>query len=246
VAGIAIGILLGGGAVVLAQATNVPHSFSAGEILSANDLNDNFGALQTGLNALATTVSTLQDSVRSTVPPGSVAAFAGEGTPDGWLRCDGAVVSRTVYSALFAAIGVAHGGGNGTTTFNLPDYRGRFLRGVDQGVGRDQDSATRSAPQDGNSAVTGGYGNSADRVGSIEQWSTGLPRSQWIMAADGEHVHNGEYVTTAGARFGLANGSFYYFGGGNIPPCGFHTHSISGGDRETRPENAYVNYIVKY
>ena len=51
----------------------------------------------------------------------------------GWLLCDGSAVSRTTYSTLFAAIGTTFGSGNGSTTFNLPDLRGRFALGVSSG-----------------------------------------------------------------------------------------------------------------
>ena len=64
------------------------------------------------------------------VPAGCVMAFAGGGTaPGGWFICDGHEVSRSAYPALFAAIGVTYGSGDGSATFNLPDFRGRFLRG---------------------------------------------------------------------------------------------------------------------
>ena len=64
------------------------------------------------------------------VPAGCVMAFAGGGTaPNGWFICDGHEVSRSAYPALFAVIGVTYGSGDGSTTFNLPDFRGRFLRG---------------------------------------------------------------------------------------------------------------------
>lgn len=55
--------------------------------------------------------------------------------PAQWLACDGAAVSRATYAALFAAIGTAFGAGNGTTTFNLPDARGRSPVGAGQGTG---------------------------------------------------------------------------------------------------------------
>lgn len=64
------------------------------------------------------------------VPAGCVMAFAGGGTaPAGWFICDGHEVSRGEHPELFAAIGVTYGDGDGSTTFNLPDFRGRFLRG---------------------------------------------------------------------------------------------------------------------
>ncbi len=64
------------------------------------------------------------------LPAGCVTAFAGSGTvPAGWFVCDGHEVSRGEHPELFAAIGVTYGDGDGSTTFNLPDFRGRFLRG---------------------------------------------------------------------------------------------------------------------
>ena len=64
------------------------------------------------------------------MPAGCVTAFAGSGTvPAGWFVCDGSEVSRGEHPELFAAIGVTYGDGDGSTTFNLPDFRGRFLRG---------------------------------------------------------------------------------------------------------------------
>ncbi|MCW9039385.1 MAG: phage tail fiber protein [Rhodospirillales bacterium] len=68
-------------------------------------------------------------------PAGSVIMFAGSTPPAGWLACDGAVVSRDTYADLFAAIGTAWGTGDGSTTFNLPDLRGRAPIGVGQGSG---------------------------------------------------------------------------------------------------------------
>lgn len=58
-----------------------------------------------------------------------VKAYAGLTAPEGYLLCQGQAVSRTTYSALFAVLGTSHGQGDGSTTFNLPDYRGTFLRG---------------------------------------------------------------------------------------------------------------------
>lgn len=63
------------------------------------------------------------------VPTGSILAFAGATAPAGYLPCDGSRVSRTTYSALFAVIGTSFGQGDGSTTFNVPDLRGMFVRG---------------------------------------------------------------------------------------------------------------------
>jgi microcystin-dependent protein len=64
------------------------------------------------------------------VPPGNISASASTSVPAGWLLCDGSAVSRTNYARLFSAVGTNWGIGNGTTTFNLPDLRGMFLRGA--------------------------------------------------------------------------------------------------------------------
>ncbi|MEJ7824921.1 MAG: tail fiber protein [Solirubrobacteraceae bacterium] len=61
--------------------------------------------------------------------PGEMKAFAGAAAPTGWLFCNGQAISRTTYAALFGAIGTAHGAGDGSTTFNVPDARGRSLIG---------------------------------------------------------------------------------------------------------------------
>jgi microcystin-dependent protein len=75
------------------------------------------------------------------VPAGTIISYAGNITilkpiPTGWLLCDGRAVSRADYLSLFNAIGTTYGTGNGTTTFNLPDLRGRVAIGVD-GTGAD-------------------------------------------------------------------------------------------------------------
>lgn len=77
------------------------------------------------------------DLINAMTPAGEVSAFARTTAPDGWMVCDGAIVSRTTYARLFAAIGTTFGAGNGTTTFRLPDLRGEFIRGADGGRGVD-------------------------------------------------------------------------------------------------------------
>jgi phage-related tail fiber protein len=70
-------------------------------------------------------------------PPGMVSFFGNSSAPDGWLPCNGAAVSRTTYSDLFSIIGTTYGSGNGSSTFNVPDLRGEFIRGWDGGRGLD-------------------------------------------------------------------------------------------------------------
>jgi len=70
-------------------------------------------------------------------PVGGVLAFAGTSVPNGWLECNGGQVSRTTYSALFSVLGTLYGIGDGSTTFNLPELRGEFIRGYDNARGVD-------------------------------------------------------------------------------------------------------------
>lgn len=93
---------------------------------------------------------------RTTVPVGSIQALAYvPGAPiTGWLYCDGSPVSRSTYADLFAAIGTTYGVGDGSTTFNLPDFRGVFLRGLDDGKGYDSGRTMGSYQADDNKAHT--------------------------------------------------------------------------------------------
>lgn len=72
-----------------------------------------------------------------TVPAGAVFYLATSTAPTGYLKANGAAVSRTTYADLFAAVGTTYGSGDGSTTFNLPDLRGEFLRGWDDSRGVD-------------------------------------------------------------------------------------------------------------
>lgn len=83
----------------------------------------------------------------SGVPVGSVFHLAASSVPPGYLECNGAQVSRTTYAALFATIGTTYGAGNGSTTFNLPDLRGEFIRGFDNGRGADSGRTFGTAQQ---------------------------------------------------------------------------------------------------
>ena len=65
------------------------------------------------------------------VQSGSLIDYCGSSAPDGYLPCDGSAVSRSIYSTLFGAIGTTWGVGDGSTTFNVPDFRGRFIYGAD-------------------------------------------------------------------------------------------------------------------
>lgn len=86
------------------------------------------------------------------IPAATVQAYAGSmssfGARFGWLKCNGQAVDRRKYSRIFRAIGTTYGSGNGTTTFNLPDLRGEFIRGFDDGRGIDTGRVLGSAQAD--------------------------------------------------------------------------------------------------
>lgn len=88
------------------------------------------------------------DDLIGIIPSGAVMYFAGRNAPTGWLKANGAAVSRTTYADLFAAIGTTYGAGDGRSTFNLPDLRAEFLRGWDDGRGIDSGRAFGSAQSD--------------------------------------------------------------------------------------------------
>ena len=180
-------------------------------------------------------------SARVLMPPGTIVGYGGETPPDGWLLCDGSEVSRSKYPELFAAIGTLHGEGDGQTTFNLPDYRGRFLRGVDGGVGRDPDANSRTASNLG--------GNSGDAVGSVQGSATGRPNTPFTTDTTGEHFHQTPTLDGLSGSYEVAAGRYGYDYGDQSPPTtsdGNHSHTItSGGDNETRPINSYVNFMIK-
>lgn len=93
------------------------------------------GLLQTS-NKLSELSTELQDtysnlSLDDAIPTGVIFPFTSSTIPTGWLLCDGSAVLRTLYYQLFDVIGTTYGAGNGTTTFNLPDLRGRVIAGRD-------------------------------------------------------------------------------------------------------------------
>jgi microcystin-dependent protein len=110
----------------------------------------------------------------SAVPAGTMAPFAASTPPAGWLKCNGAAISRATYGALFAKIGTTWGAGDGSTTFNLPDLRGEFLRywddgrGVDAGraFGSSQADAFKSHSHSTNWQMSDENGAITDRMGS--------------------------------------------------------------------------------
>lgn len=126
------------------------------------------------------------------VPIGMVLPIGTITVPSGYLPCDGAAVSRTTYAGLFAVIGTTFGIGDGVTTFNVPDIRGEFLRGLDQGRGVDAARAIGSAQADALKAHThtyklwspggGGYTDGMTNDGSVDS----RPNTETASTGDAE------------------------------------------------------------
>ena len=116
---------------------------------------------------------------RETIPnmeiaPGAVVMFARNTPPTGWLKADGAAVSRTTYADLFAAIGTVFGAGNGTTTFNVPELRGEFLRSWSDGRSVDTNRDFGSSQGDAIRNITGAFGVSAQTKDLSGAFETGV------------------------------------------------------------------------
>ncbi|WP_277759574.1 phage tail protein [Pseudomonas sp. A34-9] len=144
---------------------------------------------------------------------GMVAAFSMSWPPEGWLKCNGAAVSRTTYARLFALLGVHYGAGDGSTTFNLPEMRGMFARGFDDGrgvdIGRDFGSSQAMSIQSHVHAASSGY--VADHVHGAWTDAQGNHNHSAWTDAQGTHDHGFRIVDTgAGINVGYpAGGSVF-------------------------------------
>lgn len=125
-------------------------------VLTAGNITPN----KTELNQLTLAIqSIINQSLANQFDPselvGSVSFFATTTAPKGWLKANGAAVSRTTYAALFARIGTTFGAGDGRSTFNLPDLRGEFIRGLDDGRNIDSNRRLGSSQGDAIRNITG-------------------------------------------------------------------------------------------
>lgn len=173
---------------------------------------------------------------RQLSPAGQLAYFARSTAPTGWLKANGAAVSRTAYADLFAAIGNTFGVGDGFNTFNLPDLRGEFIRGWDDGRGVDAGRA----------------------FGGFQDYGTAAPRtteSRALLPSGGTDTS-----TTTGrtdpSRFGFARlaksgesvtpGSVDASWGDGDPNGEMDVESVFAGDPETRPRNRAMLACIKF
>ena len=171
----------------------------------------------------------LNNSVQISELVGEVAFFARTTPPSGWLKANGAAVSRTTYAALFSAIGTTFGAGDGSSTFNLPDLRGEFVRGLDDG--RNVDGGRRLGTNQGDAIrnITGAFDTS---------------KGSWAQ----QFV---DFAETSGA-FDLIKGNKQWTGdpnnGGNNLPTGFKFDAsrVVPTANENRPRNIALLACIKY
>jgi microcystin-dependent protein len=168
--------------------------------------------------------------VQSITPTGAIMAFAYALPESGWLLCDGRAVSRDTYAALFAAIAVSYGAGDGSTTFNIPDLRGYFVRGFG----------------------TNADGTASASLGAKTGFSTARPAAALTGSTDsaGSHRHGIQISYTAsGAGFSYESGNTINENPGAYTLFdGAHAHAVTitgGGDAETRPKNIALPYYIK-
>lgn len=212
------------------------------------------------------------DALGTALPPGIIVPFAANNPPTGWLICDGSAVSRTTYASLFNIIGTTYGVGNGSTTFNLPDLRNMFIRGIDasRAIGSIQQDQNKSHNHTGSTASAGNHTHSA----TTSVAANGNHSHVGSTSVGGEHIHGGAGRTGSGQHAFAENGGGYVAPTGNTTPAGAHSHSIStnvagnhthsastsvaaagahthavtinnNGGTEARPINIGLNYIIK-
>ncbi len=153
------------------------------------------------------------------VIPGTIIAWAGEERPKGYLYCNGEQFDNLRFKDLHKSIKDDWGEG-GSTTFNIPDLRGRFLRGVDAGVGVDPDAKKRTENRPG--------GNEGDNVGTMQD--------------DAYGKHNHHFYGGHGGGGGRPR----CHDGGGPSTTEITNYTEIGGHNETRPKNTSVHYCIKF
>ena len=170
------------------------------------------------------------------VPAGSVFTFATTTVPSGYLECNGAAVSRSTYASLFSSISTTWGVGDGSSTFNLPDLRGQFVRGWDNSAGVDSGRSFASSQSDQNkehnhtastTSLTGGI-----RKISEGFQSGGSATGVFTKTSDGNNSITGSSSTSPV---------------GGVDFDGSHTHTIANdGGTEVRVKNYALMYVIKF
>ena len=176
------------------------------------------------------------------LPSGMITPYSGAADIAGWLLCDGREVSRSTYANLFAVVGTIYGEGNTTTTFNIPDLRGRFLRGSDNmgtgAAGRDPNAGARTAMASG--GATGATVGSV-QLDAMETHHHVGPANTPVNSGTNGY---GTYTKETKSIVEGAGASTTYGGLTSIPttPDSVAEPRIS---TETRPTNANINFLIK-
>ena len=190
----------------------------------------------------------LSFSVVTGVPSGAVFCMAVATVPSGYLECNGQTVNRTTYAALFAVIGTQYGAGNGSTTFEVPDLRGEFIRGFDNGKGTDSGRSIGTSQ----AAAFGQHLHSIDLTTSNKSLTGNVSGISQSYRIDGQA--NGVFSKASNRNARLFGNS-----GGEAQCGGFdmdasHDHTVTGNtgnqgstsnSNETRPRNIAMMYIIK-
>ena len=187
------------------------------------------------------------------VPSGSVFCMAVATVPSGYLECNGAAVSRSTYAVLFAVVGTAYGTGNGSTTFNLPDLRGEFVRGFDNGRGIDsgrniaivQLSQNKSHNHSASTSISDpGHFHHSFRSGNAteRQHDSNLSSSNKPSSGTGAGNKNEAYnivATNSNPNVGRTSNVNANIG------VNVSTNTSNDGGNEARPRNVAMMYIIK-
>lgn len=182
-----------------------------------------------------------KEYVDKSMPIGSVTAYTGASAPAGWLVCDGSAVSRTTYASLFAVCGTSYGGGDGSTTFNLPNMVDRFVKGAGTGVAR--------GTTGGSNTISTSQMPSHNHTGSISINAVGDHVHSASAAAVGDHQHkyNAQYLATTMQTASPGSSVMRPEAGGTtsnlVTPSGAHTHGITvlGGGAHTPTGSVTIN-----
>ena len=157
--------------------------------------------------------------VDQVLPPGSLMAYAASTAPTGWLWCDGTAYSRTTYATLFAVIGTTWGAGDTTTTFNVPDLRGQFVRGYDdRAPATSKDTTTFTGTTANGSATISSISATitAFLYAGMKISGTGIPAAATISTVSSTSITisanataSGTVTITVGRTFASAQDDFY-------------------------------------
>ncbi|MEO1198809.1 MAG: DUF2793 domain-containing protein [Pseudomonadota bacterium] len=179
------------------------------------------------------------------LPVGSIIWHAAATPPPGFLVCDGSAKSRHDFSNLFAVIGTIYGNGNGATTFNVPDLRGEFVRGWDDGRGVDVGRSLGASQSDVFKSHTHSGATSID---GSHSHSTGDDVHDKFVVVD-KAVSSQAIGESGSGATAFAQGSLDLDNRGSIEVVGDHAHSFTTsatGDGETRPRNVALLACIKH